>query len=152
MPAGVPSLETMIALARTQLLAQSERMDAIDLKAFTLLGLDVALAAALLAGHQSLGRRWWTPIVGLSISALLGFFASRTTPGDLTLGPEPEGFFKSRKLNEDVPFLRSLLVWLSRSVASNAVHEERKRNWLSGGMVILFATVVYSVIAIAAWR
>ncbi len=50
---------------------QFRNADALDAKAFGLLGADAAALAVLVATHSSLGEVWWLPATGLGLSALL---------------------------------------------------------------------------------
>jgi hypothetical protein len=145
-------LESAVGLAQTQLIAQSARIDALDLKAFALLGLDAALVAALLAARSDLGRHWWVAMIGIGLSVLFGTIAAVGTENGLKQGPEPEDFYKSKTWSSDTDFLTDLLAWLQRSLKSNVAFEDSKRGMVSAGATFLVLTGAYSTFVFAFWR
>lgn len=152
MAASDVALESAVELAETQLLAQSSRIDALDLKAFALLGLDAALVAALLAAKGDLGRHWWVAMIGIGISVFFGGAAAVGTTNGLKQGPEPEEFYLSKPWTSDTQFLSELLTWLQSSLKSNVAFESSKRTLVSAGATFLVLTGVYSTFVFAFWR
>jgi hypothetical protein len=154
--APVPSSEAILGrsvdLARSQLVAQSARLDALDLKAFALLGLDAALVAALIAAKGDLGRRWWLALIGIGFSILLGSIAAAGNEAGVKLGPEPDDFQESADWHSDGDFLEQLLVRLQRSLNENKGFEDHKRSLVSVGGTLLLLTGVYSAFVFAFWR
>lgn len=59
-------LDSLIGLARTQVLAQILDSDNYDLRLMGLLGFNGALIAADLAAKSVFGALWWSPLIWVS--------------------------------------------------------------------------------------
>ena len=65
------TLDTLIGLARTQMLAQVIHSDNYDLRLVGLLGFNGALIVVDITLKKGLGKWWWAPLIGLALSSIL---------------------------------------------------------------------------------
>lgn len=146
------ALGKSVDLARSQLIAQSARLDALDLEAFALLGLDAAVIAALVGAKGDLGRRWWVALIGVGVSVAFGLLAALVRPAEVSHGPEPSDFYGSVAWDSPAEFMRTLLERLQMSLRANRAAEDLQRGLLAFGVSTLVLTGLYSIFVFTLWR
>jgi len=125
----------------------------LDIKAFALLGFDAAIAAALISAKDNLGRHWWTAMIGIGISVLLGVQAAAEQDTGVNLGPDTEELYQNATTGTTVvAYLEDLLKRLQGSLTANSTTEDQKRHTLALGAGVLFLTSVYAAFAFTLWR
>lgn len=140
-------LESLIAVAQSQMAAILARGANLDAQALGLIGFDAVLVAANLAAQQPLGHLWWAPVPGLALSIAVGASVMAVTRFDL--GPSPRDFYARNAHNQPNVALRALLADLLASQERNAALLRLKTGRLIAALVVLLVTIMYSAFALS---
>lgn len=131
-------------LASMQLAEQLNGADSDDVKSLGYLGVDVAGAAAIFAGHTGLNSLWPTYVAGYAIAALLLMIALRSTT--YLTGPTPVEIYFD---NSPTPRLDATL---ALTAARSAVHRKRlgaRRNVYRASIAMTIVTTAGSALGLS---
>jgi uncharacterized membrane protein len=140
-----------ISYAETRLAIQTATMDALDSKAFAVLAVDIAIAAAIVSVRQdALGRHWWVALIAMAVATAVGLFSLNGLFSGPQVGANPEPIGTDYRTEE--AFLEALNGRLDAAVARNESDILSLRTRLAWAFIaFMFMTAAAICIALA-WR
>jgi hypothetical protein len=142
----------MLQQAQAQLALENDNIEAHDNKVYAFLALEATVAGVLIATRDSLQPFWWTPLLGLAVSA--GCFGAALWPRRFDLGPDIRRFYAQWARDPDR--FNTPLRMLTEVNASNERNRRilpAKARWFYAGAVLLLVTAVAggALVGITTW-
>lgn len=132
----------MIELAESQLLALTMERSDINARAMGVVAADAALGALFVAGKAQLGPHIRIALLGLVISAVTSFVATRPKP---EVGPRPGPLLTALDATDDREFDVALLGHLRHDLSTNSRASGDSALLLLNALTVTLVTVGYCV-------
>jgi hypothetical protein len=140
-----------INYAETRLAIQTATMDALDSKAFAVLAVDIAIAAAIVSVRQgALGRHWWVALIAMAIATAVGLLGLKGLFNGPQVGDNPEPIGTSFKSEE--AFLVALNGRLEKALKTNESAIDGLRTRLAFGFIAFMVMTAATICIALAWR
>jgi len=137
-------VESIVSLGETQLQIQMAAATGVDTIAVGVLGVDVALAAVVIAVNKELfGHLYWQPLIALALAAL---FALVALIGGGSLGLAPQAVYDRCKDLTDQDVDREVIAILDAAVKDLKPTLTRKKYTVAAAVLLLVGTVVVTVL------
>jgi hypothetical protein len=130
-------LDMLVPRAQARIDAQLRDNDALDAKAFGVLGVAAASITLLVAAHDDIHRLWWLPAVGLAFAGVLMLAA--VWPRTFDVGPDTRDFYEKMATSTRLEASRQMLTELLVAGDANDFQLPIKRRLFKAGFAVLVA-------------
>lgn len=140
-----------IDYSETRLTIQTATMDALDSKAFAVLAVDIAIAAAVVTlGQDALGRHWWVALIAMAVATAVGLFSLKGLFTGPQVGANPEPIGTNHATEE--AFLSELQGRLGTAVSTNETAIMGMRTRLAWSFIAFISMTAAAICVVLIWR
>lgn len=132
-------LAMLLPRAQARIDGQLRGSDALDTKAFGLLGLDAAAIALMVAVRDDV-HTWWVPTAALGLAGAL--LLSAVWPRALDLGPDTRRLYETMGASSPLVVARQMLAELLAAGDENNRRLSRKSRLFRAGFALLIAALI----------
>jgi hypothetical protein len=133
-------LDMLVPRAQARIDAQLRDNDALDAKAFGVLGVAGAVITLLVAAHNDIHRLWWLPAIGLGVAGVLMLAA--VWPRTFDVGPDTRDFYEKMATSTRLDASRQMLTELLVAVDANDRQLPSKRRLFKAGFGVLVVALL----------